>query len=88
MHDPSVAASASNDFRERFHRPLVAPSPFRTAVTPPHHPGIGPTLTNAGAHVQAQQQDSRSPTLETPSPSGQLNPQLGQGRDEGGRGGD
>ncbi|KAJ3546797.1 hypothetical protein NM688_g5470 [Phlebia brevispora] len=80
IHDP--AASATNDFRERFHRPLIAPSPFRSSVlsTPPHQPqGVGPSLTT---QAQTPGQQSRSPTLESSSPGGPLDPQLGQSRDE------
>ena len=74
MHDPGISQGPStNDFRERFHRSLVAPSPFRAGLsatgTPPHNGG---TAAAAG----------KSPTLESPGSVGPLDPQLGQARDE------
>ncbi len=77
IHDP--AASATNDFRERFHRPLIAPSPFRSGIlsTPPQHSSVSSSMTQ----VQTPQ-TSRSPTLESSSPEGPLDPQLGHGRDD------
>ena len=78
MHDPVVAQGSPNDFRERFHRPLVAPSPFRSSVlgggaTPPQ--GVGPSLTTTGTG------QAKSPGLETTGVTS-LDPQLGQARDE------
>ena len=78
IHDP--AASATNDFRERFHRPLIAPSPFRSGVmsTPSQQTSVSSSMTQ----VQTPTQTSRSPTLESSSPEGPLDPQLGRGREE------
>ena len=50
VHDPVQA----NDFRARFHRPLVAPSPFRSSIT------VGGSGTQEGAPQPQQQQPPMS----------------------------
>lgn len=55
VHDPAQA----NDFRARFHRPLVAPSPFRSAiVSTGSAPGPGP---GPGQQEPPQQQSASAP---------------------------
>ena len=92
VHDPAQA----NDFRARFHRPLVAPSPFRSAVVPAAGgPGEAPPPGSASAPPggppppQGQGQpgqngvegDGRAPPgMPTGPPT--IDPQLGQARDE------
>ena len=66
----------ANDFRARFHRSLVAPSPFRTFVPPqPVAPtdGIDPHL---GAAEQAPK------TSATVAAAAAIDPELGQARGE------
>ncbi|KAI0748723.1 hypothetical protein C8Q80DRAFT_1219744 [Daedaleopsis nitida] len=46
VHDPS---QATNDFRARFHRPLVAPSPFRSTVVGGSAPADGSTQQQMSA---------------------------------------
>ena len=58
VHDPAQA----NDFRARFHRPLVAPSPFRSAiVSTGSAPGPGPGPQEASAPPPQQQSASAPP---------------------------
>ncbi|TBU53390.1 hypothetical protein BD310DRAFT_938105 [Dichomitus squalens] len=56
VHDPAQA----NDFRARFHRPLVAPSPFRSAIVAGAS-GPGPGQDDSGAPSQQQQQSVSAP---------------------------
>ena len=65
VHDPAQA----NDFRARFHRPLVAPSPFRSAIVP------------GSNDQQQQQQHQQQPQQQQPGsasapPGGPPLPQL------------
>ena len=79
VHDPAQA----NDFRARFHRPLVAPSPFRSGVlSGTGGAGAAASSTSSGtppASVSAA--SGKSPSLDSPG-SATLDPQLGQARDE------
>lgn len=85
VHDPTQGSP--NDFRARFHRPLVAPSPFRTGVM-----GQDPqqaTMASSSA-PPAGLQGANPNVPQGPVPQGEpvdtttanLDPQLGQARDE------
>lgn len=71
-----------NDFRARFARPLVAPSPFRASIEAAQTNGavVSSASTNGG------QPESLDPHLTTKAPPAPppltLDPQLGQARDE------
>ncbi|KZT69898.1 hypothetical protein DAEQUDRAFT_690362 [Daedalea quercina L-15889] len=77
-HDPSQPPP--NDFRARFHRPLVAPSPFRSAIVgadsqqqppPGPQPPAAGTSGSASASAPAQGQptgDTINPTMSTNAP--------------------
>jgi len=75
-NQPPPPPPQANDFRARFHRSLVAPSPFRTFVPPqPVAPadGIDPHL---GAADQAPK------TTAVVSAGSAIDPELGQARGE------
>ncbi|TCD66796.1 hypothetical protein EIP91_000932 [Steccherinum ochraceum] len=70
-------AHDSNDFRTRFHRPLVAPSPFRSAMESAHGSGMN------GVVEGAQGDTGLDPHLTTKSAVAMaMDAQLGQARDE------
>lgn len=92
VHDPSQAPP--NDFRARFHRPLVAPSPFRAAIVGAdgqQQPGSS-SASSSAAPVQAG--ETMEPHISPPDGSpgeprqsllgavAGIDPQLGQARDE------
>lgn len=86
VHDPTQGSP--NDFRARFHRPLVAPSPFRTGVMSadpqqqPNMPSASASAANiAGANSSAAQ-GSVTATESMDTSGANLDPQLGQARDE------
>ncbi|PCH37652.1 hypothetical protein WOLCODRAFT_22747 [Wolfiporia cocos MD-104 SS10] len=95
VHDPSQGPP--NDFRARFHRPLVAPSPFRSAIVgadsqqqpPPPASGSaapGPSGEGMDPHLATAPGPGPGPG-EPPRPSllatvAGIDPQLGQARDE------
>ena len=54
VHDPAQA----NDFRARFHRPLVAPSPFRSTIV---STGSAPGPPQEGSVPPTQQQSVSAP---------------------------
>jgi len=84
VHDPTQGSP--NDFRARFHRPLVAPSPFRTGVM-----GADPQQQNiASSSASTANMTGTNPGATQGVPAGEpldtsgnnLDPQLGQARDE------
>ncbi|TFY74974.1 hypothetical protein EWM64_g9038 [Hericium alpestre] len=80
--DPNQASP--NDFRARFHRPLVAPSPFRNFATDARTTATTSTPTST-ASVQGQ--DTIDPHLaaamaEAGDPRRTIDPELGQARGE------
>ena len=66
-----------NDFRARFHRPLVAPSPFRMG-TEQQQQAIAAVAAVAAAGAAAAAAGEQPPL----DPTSNLDPQLGQARDE------
>ncbi|OBZ69143.1 hypothetical protein A0H81_10896 [Grifola frondosa] len=66
VHDPSQAA----DFRARFHRPLVAPSPFRATMLPTDPQGI------PGTAPQTSSASASAPPGGAPPAGGALDPTL------------
>ncbi|KZT02391.1 uncharacterized protein LAESUDRAFT_662005 [Laetiporus sulphureus 93-53] len=94
VHDPSQAAP--NDFRARFHRPLVAPSPFRSSLvgTDPQQGGQSISAsTSTGAPGTSSDGMDPAVTMSATSNTGEprpallsavtgIDPQLGQARDE------
>ena len=73
LHDQG----SPNDFRARFHRPLVAPSPFRMG------PEQQQAIAAAAAAVAAAGAAAAAAAAEQPlDPNSNLDPQLGQARDE------
>ncbi|PIL28185.1 hypothetical protein GSI_09722 [Ganoderma sinense ZZ0214-1] len=68
VHDPAQA----NDFRARFHRPLVAPSPFRSTIVATGS-APGPQEGSAPPPQQQQQQSASAPPG-GPGPSAQPPP--------------
>ncbi|KAI0771059.1 hypothetical protein BD413DRAFT_613581 [Trametes elegans] len=92
VHDPAQA----NDFRARFHRPLVAPSPFRSTIVngSGQQDGAAPAATSASAPPggpAAPPPNSLDAALTAvanaaePRPLSNpptIDPQLGQARDE------
>lgn len=67
-----------NDFRARFHRSLVAPSPFQQQAT-----SMTSQATIAAVAAAAAASASAPPQKpDTIDPSNNLDPQLGQARDE------
>ncbi|GBE81638.1 hypothetical protein SCP_0400090 [Sparassis crispa] len=95
VHDPSQAPP--NDFRARFHRPLVAPSPFRSAIVDPdaqqqQQPGTAPSSSasvSASVGPPGPSAESLDPHLSAGSAQSDqrngvvgIDPQLGQARDE------
>ncbi|OCH92244.1 hypothetical protein OBBRIDRAFT_690483, partial [Obba rivulosa] len=92
VQDPSQAPP--NDFRARFHRPLVAPSPFRSAIVGPDaQPTVSSTAPSSTTSTSAAA-SSMPPSLEAPAIPGEqrpphlahgpgtIDPGLGQARDE------
>ena len=69
VHDPAQA----NDFRARFHRPLVAPSPFRAPIAAEQPP------QPSGANGAGGQGDGLEAHLQS---AVGLDPHLGQAREE------
>lgn len=68
----------SNDFRTRFHRPLVAPSPFRSMEG-----AHGPSGMNGVVEGSQQGETGLDPHLTTKSVVAMaMDAQLGQARDE------
>lgn len=86
VHDPTQGSP--NDFRARFHRPLVAPSPFRTGVMsadPQQQPNMASSSASAASITAANTSTAQGsvPAPESMDTSGaNLDPQLGQARDE------
>ncbi len=72
VHDPSQGPP--NDFRARFHRPLVAP--FGGVIDDPQQQGVSVGPSSSANHGQVQQTESLEPGTTS------LDPQLGQARDE------
>jgi hypothetical protein len=66
-----------NDFRARFHRPLVAPSPFRMGAEQQQQ-AIAAVAAAAAAGAAAAAAAGEQPL----DPGSNLDPQLGQARDE------
>lgn len=67
----------SNDFRARFHRPLIAPSPFRSAMDGAHGAG------GVNGVVEGQGDTGLDPHLTTKSAVAMaMDAQLGQAREE------
>lgn len=88
VHDPSSQGPPNtNDFRARFHRPLIAPSPFRSgglveAHAPPGQGG-GPRTESAPPNGTGNGAVDPHLTTKTPGqPGAMIDPQLGQARDE------
>ena len=67
-----------NDFRARFHRPLVAPSPFRLGAEQ-QQAAIEAVAAAAAAAVAAAAAAGPEQPMGT---NGNLDPQLGQAREE------
>ncbi|KAG6886845.1 hypothetical protein C0992_002038 [Termitomyces sp. T32_za158] len=66
QHDP-----ATNEFRARFHRSLVAPTPFRTYPAPPTDPGpSGSTPSSSGGTATATEATSAT------APAAAIDPHL------------
>ncbi|KAH9950316.1 hypothetical protein B0H21DRAFT_785631 [Amylocystis lapponica] len=94
VHDPSQAPP--NDFRARFHRPLVAPSPFRSAMEQQASVASAPSSSaslSASVSAPVPSSDSLEAHLSSAiggeqrqgmmtGAVGGLDPQLGQARDE------
>jgi len=95
VHDPSQAPQ--NDFRARFHRPLVAPSPFRSAIVSAaesQQPSASsaPSTSASGSAPVGPSGDTMDPHMSTTNPGEQrptllsavagIDPELGQARDE------
>lgn len=76
VHDPTQGSP--NDFRARFHRPLVAPSPFRTGVMGEQQASMQPAAS-ASSSISAAANASVPPEN---GAGNNLDPQLGQARDE------
>lgn len=70
---------APNDFRARFHRPLVAPSPFQQQAIANASANVATIAAAAAAAAAAVPGPSQ---VESIDPSSNLDPQLGQARDE------
>ncbi|RDX49839.1 hypothetical protein OH76DRAFT_1403441 [Lentinus brumalis] len=76
VHDPAQA----NDFRARFHRPLVAPSPFRSSIVPGSAPQeSAPQPQMSASAPPAPVVNGTEPVSANPPT---IDPQLGQARDE------
>jgi len=71
--DPSQQPPQANDFRARFHRSLVAPSPFRTFAPPPQP---GAPADGIDPHLGAAEQTPKV------SATAAIDPELGQARGE------
>ncbi|GJE98963.1 hypothetical protein PsYK624_152010 [Phanerochaete sordida] len=84
VHEPPPPAQGSpNDFRARFHRPLVAPSPFRMGADQQQamaNSASAATLAAAAAAAAAAAGPSQG--ADQMDPNSNLDPQLGQARDE------
>lgn len=80
VHDPAQA----NDFRARFHRPLVAPSPFRSTIVPGSAPQEGAAQPQMSASAPPGGPSAPTANGPEPAPANQptIDPQLGQARDE------
>ncbi|RPD56408.1 hypothetical protein L226DRAFT_491585 [Lentinus tigrinus ALCF2SS1-7] len=80
VHDPAQA----NDFRARFHRPLVAPSPFRSSIVPGSAPQEGAAQPQMSASAPPGGPSAPTANGTEPPPPNQpaIDPQLGQARDE------
>ncbi|KAI0697337.1 hypothetical protein C8T65DRAFT_662457 [Cerioporus squamosus] len=80
VHDPAQA----NDFRARFHRPLVAPSPFRSSIVPGSAPQESAPQPQMSASAPPGGPPAPAANGTEPAPANQpaIDPQLGQARDE------
>jgi hypothetical protein len=75
--DPNQPPQA-NDFRARFHRSLVAPSPFRNFVPPQQ----GTPADGIDPHLGAEQPPKPSTTAAAAVAAAAIDPELGQVRGE------
>lgn len=86
VHDPTQGSP--NDFRARFHRPLVAPSPFRTGVmnADPQQQANIPSSSASASNIPGANPSTTQGPVSAAEPmdtsSANLDPQLGQARDE------
>ena len=87
VHQPYVGeGGAPNDFRARFHRPLVAPSPFRMGADQQQQQqalaNASATAATIAAAAVAAAAAGSSQVEQQLDPASNLDPQLGQARDE------
>lgn len=81
LHEPPAQGSP-NDFRARFHRPLVAPSPFRMGAAEQQQQQQQAATLAAAAAAAAAVAAAGSAQGEQMDPASNLDPALGQARDE------
>ncbi|KAJ3478718.1 hypothetical protein NLI96_g9565 [Meripilus lineatus] len=84
VHDPSSQGPPNTDFRARFHRPLIAPSPFRSGGLVEAHGAGGARTESAPPNGTGNGAVDPHLTTKTPGQPGapMIDPQLGQARDE------